>query len=378
MDLIERNVCAVTGTDDLEPVYTFPDFPVFMGCTKAPVYEDLKADMSWWISRSSGLIQLKQLIPLEILYPESHGAGSVGSLWQKHHKAFADFIYSFKPSSVFEIGGHHGILANYYNLLEDIPWTILEPNPINISQTKARFIKGFFDGSFQVNDSFDAIVHSHVFEHIYTPSEFMEHLSNFVEEGKLLAFSVPNLMVHMKKRFTYCLGFEHTVFLTDQYIEYLLPKYGFRIIKKENFLEDHSVFYSAIKTKNQPFSPLANDLYNRNRELFLDYISYHQELVGKLNAKFNSCEKPIFLFGAHALSQFLLAFGLDSKRVMNLLDNDPNKQEKRLYGTKLFVKSPKILKDIKNPVVILKSGVFNEEIKQDIQNNINSNVEFWE
>jgi len=59
-----------------------------------------------------------------------------------------------------------------------------------------------------------------------------------------------------------------------------------------------------------------------------------------------------------------------------LLDNDPQKHGKRLYGTHLKVASPKVLQDVSSPMVILKAGVYNEEIKRDIMENINDRVIF--
>ncbi|HEB8060606.1 TPA: SAM-dependent methyltransferase, partial [Campylobacter jejuni] len=55
-------------------------------------------------------------------------------------------------------------------------------------------------------------------------------------------------------------------------------------------------------------------------------------------------------------------------------DNNPSKQEKRLYGTKFIVKSPKILKDQNDSLVILNAGVYNDEIEKDILENINKNI----
>jgi len=149
MSKLERNQCAISGAKDLEYLYTFKDFPVFMGCVDGPEDGDLKADMSWWISRKSGLIQLKNLIPLDVLYPESHGAGAVGSLWDQHHKSFARFLAQKKPSSVLEIGGGHGRLETAYQGFDQIPWTILEPNPSPVEGCKATFIRGFFDEKFK-------------------------------------------------------------------------------------------------------------------------------------------------------------------------------------------------------------------------------------
>ena len=45
-------------------------------------------------------------------------------------------------------------------------------------------------------------------------------------------FSVPNLREMIKRKYTNALNFEHTIFLTENYIEYLLNKYKLRIIKK--------------------------------------------------------------------------------------------------------------------------------------------------
>lgn len=69
--------------------------------------------------------------------------------------------------------------------------------------------------------------------------------------------------------------------------------------------------------------------------------------------------------------------GLDISRVECILDNDATKQNKRLYGTKLTVKSPEILRNNKYKTsIILRAGVYNKEIKDNINKNINSNVEY--
>jgi hypothetical protein len=378
MNLIARTHCVISGNDDLEPLFSFPDFPVFMGCLDQPESSDLKQDMNWLISVGSGLIQLKSPLPLDILYPESHGADAVGSLWEKHHQAFAQFLSKVQPSSVLEIGGAHGILAKEYQQLSQIPWTILEPNPSPVEGSNARFIKGFFDDSFSFTEPFDTVVHSHVFEHIYEPDEFMRHLSGFMNSGKNLIFSLPNMQVMLERKYTNCINFEHTVFLTEPYVEYLLAKHGFRLLKKEYFLDDHSIFYATVRDSTVKPVALPEGLYEKNKQLYLEYVTYYKELIKDLNSRIANTNQPIYLFGAHVFAQFLIAFGLETTRIVSLLDNDPKKQGKRLYGTNLNVQSPKALRDVKNPIVILKAGVYNQEIKDDILENINKGVTFFE
>ena len=62
--------------------------------------------------------------------------------------------------------------------------------------------------------------------------------------------------------------------------------------------------------------------------------------------------------------------------IVGILDNDPKKQGCRLYGTPFKVFPPSILETKDNPYVILKAGVYNDEIKKDIIENINSKTTF--
>jgi hypothetical protein len=376
--LIERSRCAITGNSDLEPLHEVKRFPVFMGCVSSPASQDVVADMRWSISRSSGLIQLSSLIPLDVLYPESHGSGTVARLWDMHHKAFAKYLSHIAPRSVLEIGGAHGILSREYKPFGQIPWTILEPNPSPVEGCDARYIRGFFDDSFKLGESVDAVVHSHVFEHVYEPDQFMRHLSGYMEAGKNLIFSLPNLQRMLEKKYTNCINFEHTVFLTEPYIEYLLAKHGFRLVDKEYFLEDHSIFYSAVRDPSVAPIELQPNLYAQNRQIYEEYVGYHEVLIRDLNQKVQEAIAPVYMFGAHIFSQCLIVNGLATDKIVNILDNDPNKLGRRLYGTNLVVQSPKVLRDVANPIVILKAGIYNQEIKEDILANINSVVTFLE
>ena len=110
--------------------------------------------------------------------------------------------------------------------------------------------------------------------------------------------------------------------------------------------------------------------------MFEEFIQYHTELVDMINKQIESSSSPIFLFGGHIFSQFLIGFGLNVENIINILDNSDIKHNKRLYGTNLIVKSPKILKEYQKPIVILKAGVYNDEIKTDILSHVNCETVF--
>jgi SAM-dependent methyltransferase len=375
MKVIERTFDVITGDANMEDLHTMPDFPVFMGCVDHPRDKDICSELTWQINRHSGFIQLKKLIPLDILYQAQH-AGAVGGIWMEHHQRFATFLSKTTPSSVLELGGAHGILSIKYSQFKDIPWTILEPNPAPIKGCKARFIKGFFDETFKYSDSFDTVVHSHVFEHIYKPDDFMKHISGFLRSGQKLVFSLPNMQAMLERKYTNCINFEHTVFLTEPYVEYLLAKHGFKLAAKEYFMDDHSIFYSAVRDAEVKPIPLSRGLYEENKKLYKNYVDHHKALIADLNHKISQTAQSVYLFGAHVFAQYLLEMGLNANKIVCLLDNDHKKQGRRLYGTKLNVASPEVLSGVPNPIVILKAGVYNDEIKKDILENINTSTTF--
>ena len=380
MKNIQRDKDVINECKDLEFLYKFDNFPVFMGCTNQSIEKDILVNMQWEISKGSGVIQLNPLLPLDILYPESHGSGNIGRMWAEHHQEFSKFIQHQSPNSVLEIGGAHGILSREYKKENPINWTILEPNPSPAKDVDATFIKGFFDDKFTFDGEIDTIIHSHVFEHVYYPDEFIGHISSFLNNGQNLIFSLPNMEEMLKRKYTNCINFEHTVFITEPYVEYLLSKHGFKQVAKQYFKDDHSIFYAYVKDSNTKTIELPKGLYEHNKKLYLDYVDYHKQLIKDLNVKIDniSGDQPIYLFGAHVFAQYLIEFGLDIGRIICLLDNDTNKQGKRLYGTNMMVESPKVLADVNNPIVILKAGVYNQEVSDDIVNNINFNVIFWE
>jgi hypothetical protein len=151
-------------------------------------------------------------------------------------------------------------------------------------------------------------------------------------------------------------------------------------MEKKLFREEHSIFYAVAKEIGERTKKIINyqQIYQENLQLFTDYIIYHENLVKEFNKRLDEMEEKVYLFGAHIFSQYLIQFGLNTKKIKYVLDNDVLKQEQRLYGTELWVKSPEILKFEKNPVVILKTASYAEEIKSDILENINSGTSFWE
>lgn len=374
---IDRPKSVLTGRSSLETLYRFKDFPVFFGGTEAPSQEDLVADMDWALDHETGMVQLTKLIPLEILYHAQHVDGC-GPTWQAYYEAFADYIVSFKPQTVVEIGGGMGVLAQRVtSTLSQLEWHIVEPNPAFEPSGRIHVQKEFFTGSTVIPAQADMVVFSQVLEHAYDPKEFMLAIATFLKPGGKVVFAYPHLLKWLQEKYTNALNFEHTMLLTDEYLDPMLPALGFTPLDKTQYKE-HSFFYAAERNGDEPrLDTIAwPDLTVKHRQAFNEFITHHVTMVEELNRQMHASTVPVYLFGAHIFSTYLFSFGLEKEKIVGMLDNSPTKRGKRFYGTEFTVESPEILRG-KGPVqVIVKAGIYTEEIKQAILEKINPEVKF--
>jgi len=176
MKFKHRDKCVITGSQDLEHLCTVKKLPVFIGCTAELQNNDIKEDMEVYISRSSGIIQLKKLLPLDVVYSSYHSE-AVGKVWEMHTQEFAKFIFKHnKIKKIIEVGGSSGKLARIcVNLDKELDWTIIEPNPERkeFNEKQISIIPSFVEDKLDlISDSENTIVHSHTLEHLYEPSSF--------------------------------------------------------------------------------------------------------------------------------------------------------------------------------------------------------------
>lgn len=368
MQIFKRTHSVIKPEDVLTPIYTLEQFPIKANCvTDAEVKNDLKADMIWAES-SSGNIELLEVLDPNLIYLDYHNPGTVGKTWKDHHKNLFKFVSLDSYLNVLEIGGSSGLLAhNFCATDRKFNWTIIEPSSIrSVIDNRVKFIKGFFE-THDFNKKFDTIVHSHCFEHSYNPLQFLTKVNSLLETNGLHYISIPNLRHSLENGYLNALNFEHVYYVDERIMEYLLTKSGFRIL--EVVTNEHSIFIKSIKdsnvvTKDTDFSYI--------KPLFEKYISNIKKDVLSINLSIK--DRPFYVFGAHMFAQYLINFGLNQKQIISLLDNDPLKHNLRLYGTTHWVKSPECLREVNNPVVVVRCGAYSQEIKESLLS-INPTIE---
>jgi 2-polyprenyl-3-methyl-5-hydroxy-6-metoxy-1,4-benzoquinol methylase len=377
-----REKCVITNSNDIETIFILKDFPIFIGNTKQKIEDDLFSNMIFDISKKCGVIQLKNTINPNLIYSQYHSE-AIGNVWENHNIKFSELLINLinnnNIKNVLEIGGSTAKLAkmilNNNNSVDT--WTIVEPNipkQNEIIDERINFISDFFKSEL-IREKYDLIIHSHTLEHMFNPNEFLNEINKCLITNGLQVFSVPNLLSYLKNRHPNILNFEHTIFLSEEIIDYLLLKNKFEILYKENYLE-HSIFF--VTKENQIISePEIPNKYEEYKNMFNNYIEHYQMLISEINHKINQTNSDVYLFGGHVFSQFLISIGLNTEKIKYILDNSQMKNNTRLYGTNLIIKNPNDV-DIKdNSIIILKVGNYKDEIISGLLS-INPTIKFLE
>lgn len=360
--MIKRESCAICESKDFEKLRTFKEFPVYMGAKKVQL--EYFEDQNWVICKNCGCVQLSDLVDLEILYKVPHNP-AIGKTWEKHNQEFAKFCDSIlKKGECLEVGGGN---FKIFNLLSESGfdnYTIYDSHIYGEVPDGVEVKKDFIvPNDFNRSKKYDTIIMSHVFEHFYNPREFVKLFYEILNQNGRVLISFPNSTNMVRDFYPNGLCFEHTFQLDIDLIERLMSEEGFYLEKFENF-SDHNVFVSFQKSdKNLDKKHLSN--YKKSKKNFLEYLNYY-EVLAKMIDKISNY-KDVYLFGCHIFSQMLLESGLSEHSVKGILDNDVGKQGDTMYGTGLKVFNPSVISDKDGSLIVVKCGVYSEEISNQIK-----------
>tara|TARA_Y100000389_G_scaffold185856_1_gene205648 strand:- start:1711 stop:2850 length:1140 start_codon:yes stop_codon:yes gene_type:complete len=379
--MITRNKCIHCDVPT-EIIHTEYNVPIYF--TTVAINTEYKySNLSYGHCNKCNIIQLNDLIELNILYDIGHNYQVVGNTWKQYFSQFTELLMPYiKKKNILEIGCPSGKIVNncdHYN-----SWNIIDPNVKIFDNKKINSISNFFDEKSTFDFNIDVIVHSHLFEHIYYPIPFLNKCYNILEENGYMIFGVPNMEYIMKNKISlYCgVMFEHNIFYSVANIIKMLEQTKFKIIDV-SFYKNHSIFFKVQKTNSfgHKYS-LTNDVFSTDnlnlKEQFMENCMYYDNCI-KTWINYLDIEtdnKVIYIFGASYNTSLLLHKISNRINIKGILDNCVEKQGQYFYGYNYKVLSPKILEN-ENAIVILKNGVYNEEIKKSLLE-LNANTIFLE
>jgi len=297
-----------------------------------------------------GLITFLPFVDPKDIYLEQHNS-SIGEMWRGHNDLFAEYVFSYEKEKVTDVGGGSGnIYKSYTQYNNNVKWKIIDLNP-TLTGTNVEVIRGLYDPSY-IQEG-ETVITSHFLEHLADLKGFLTGLRE--RNPKQHIFTLPNFEQYAKGNYSATLMFEHPYYLTEDYLNYILATTGWEIVDKQ-YYKNHSIFFST-----KPTTPTQVKTKLNCREDICKFLNYMQARADKLK------DIPRFyVFGAHYTYYYLLNMGISPEQVIAVVDNDPKKQNKRMYGTTTRVISPQEMEE--GASIFVEMGPYNEEIIKGLSN----------
>ncbi len=338
-----RRTKCVYCEESLDLLYTVTDTPTTCSPTNAPPETDTRADMEVGTCVACGCPQLRTLVDPDHLYASPHNGTTETPTWSAHHKAFAEFVRAQGVETLLEVGGSSGSLSCH--LPKSISYTCMDFCS-HIDPT-VRSIQANCETYDYTN--VETLCMSHVFEHLYSPREFVARIAPHV---RTVVLSVPNMQHLLSIGSSSILFFEHTYFVDKDFLIWLFARYGYRLRETVEW-RTHSIFLAFERGPVEiPSLVPRTSLSARLKEIHDDRLQRCKSLVIPVDA---------FLAPAGHMGQLLYTL-TRPQSIRGFLDNDPTKQGRRVYGTPTLVYPMHHLANYTCPTVYLYAGVYAEEI----------------
>lgn len=362
MSISSPRTSCIVCEGSLKEIVRFEKFPVYMGISNHD--EDTFQDMIWSVCESCGCVQLLELIDPEVLYLSPHNP-AIGKTWELHNVSLSNVIKHRKPNNVLDIGGANLKLAHMVLEENSIKkYTVLDFSSdkyeLHEVNDKITMIRGRAE-DLLLQEKYDLVLLSHTLEHIYDPVKLLRNIREMLTDSGVVLISVPHIRNQIEESFLNALHFEHTYFIDHEYIGMIANAAGFSVQSMIDFSKYNSfyVFEKSITFKSVKHSDgLAAERH------FMNFVDNVRKDASQITCKL--FDEKCYIFGAHIFSQYLINFGLLEEKIVAVLDNDPAKIGKRLYGTNLRVQSPDIIKNVSSPCVVLRTAQYRQEIEEQI------------
>lgn len=362
-----RERCGVCGGKRLTPVCEVEGFPIFQGCVPFEPEGPELAPMSWAGCETCGTVQIETLPAIETIYQGGHATG-LGAAWKRHHIAFGGFLARFGVGPVLDIGGGSGSLARGYREVGGkAAWEVLEPNPLPAENLPKdiRFTYGFLNADVVAASAAQTVVFCHVLEHMSDLGDALKTLEPLKRRDGRAVIAWPILEEWVEARLAGALNFEHGIYLRLSTLEALFAAAGWELVASERYHEMRTMFLVfAPSPSDAPADWPEPEIAAADVQGFFAHFA---ELGERLDGALARHKGDAFVMPASIYAQFLFAAGLNETRVRGLLDNAPQKQGQRLYGTRLSAVSPiAALPRAKSPLVVINGGAHVEEMARQI------------
>lgn len=281
--------------------------------------------------------------PPEKLYTRVRAPSGASRVWRDHYEALASFAEKHLETQmprVLDVGAGHGFLSEVL-LQKKFEVEAIDLNPgEKLKSLGIPVYQKFFGKGFSQAEKYDAVLLSHVAEHVNDLESFLREAAAALKPSGRLIFSVPDVTGGMQNNDLSLFIPEHTWYFSERAMEKNLKPFGF-VLEAVKPYNDHSLFVSARQGSENGHwreRPLLKEL----EALLEKYSQHYQKALQRVSEIVSKARSRVVFFGAHSMTLHL-AVPLKpwkQKKTTALVDNDPLKRGLRLSGTPWIVVRP--------------------------------------
>jgi len=238
-----REGCRLCGGHRLSTVVTLHDMPVSHALRRGEDDPDPRFDVAFKACARCGLLQIVDVVEPQVLYRDTDSYTTSFQKPRHLDDLITTAVAHQDPGQVIDIGCNDGALMDA--LKRHGYAGIVGVEPIKMAAQQA-LDKGyvvytdFFGGALaerilEAHGPFEALYLRHVAEHIDALGEFFQALRKILQPDGLLIMELPQVECGLAGGNAAVLWEEHVNYFTEPLAEYLLMRYGFKILERRHY-----------------------------------------------------------------------------------------------------------------------------------------------
>lgn len=361
--------------------------------------ENLTFPLHAMTCENCALVQLNEVIPKEILFPENYTYfSSFSSTWLEHSKIYTEKMIRFlelcENDLVVEIASNDGYLLQFFQnkhvqvlgiepasgvantaIQKGIP-TIIDYFGVELAERLAKFNKP------------KLMIGNNVLAHVPDLHDFIKGFSILLDNEGIITFEFPHLLNLIRNNQFDTIYHEHYSYLSITALLPLFEKYNLKLINIEK-IPTHGGSLRVFLAKDMSHWPVNESVLNIISEESKfdprDPIIYQainretntikQDLCAQL-LEFKKSGKLISAYGAAAKGVTLLNYcGIGKDLINYVVDLNPNKQGKFLPGSLIPIVDLKELNSNPPNILLILPWNLSLEIKSQLSTLIQSGMQ---
>lgn len=382
---MKENICPICNSTNVSIFFEVLDLPVHIGVqwnSREAAQNCPKGDIKLAFCRACGFITNAAFDPALLEYSEAYDNSlHFSTVFQEYARALATRLisqYSLYDKEVIEIGCGKG---DFLALLCEIGHNRgigFDPSYEHQrfdseAADRMTFIQDFYSERYADYQA-DLICCRYVFEHINHPVDFLKMVRRTVGDrlDTVVYFEVPNVSLILQELSVWDIIYEHCSYFSLGSLAYVFNLCGFDICHLTETYHGQFIGIEAKPIKNSDGANInqwANlaDLTNAVTTFTNNY--QHRTKTWRENLEqIKQADQRVVAWGAGAKGVGFLNMLKIRDQIEYIVDINPHKQGTYIAGTGQQIVPPQFLQDYKPDVVIIMNPIYQNEIKQQIEN----------